>query len=90
MPSMVGGRLTRFCFPLMKIVMYSFRRRFFSAFSAAVSFRFRFVMLDTAPFLSLSGFEWLHFSLIFQYLIPGAPSWHSGQRLSNISDRFAP
>ena len=27
MPLMVGGRLTRFCFPLMKMVMYSFCRR---------------------------------------------------------------
>jgi len=52
MPSMVGGRLTRFCFPLMKMVMYSFCRRFLSAFSAAVSFRLRFAMIDTALFFS--------------------------------------
>ena len=52
MPSMVGGRLTRFCFPLMKMVMYSFCRRFFSAFSAAVSFLLRFAMMDT----EMSGF----------------------------------
>ena len=43
-PSTVAGRLTRFCFPFTKIVMYSRRRLFFSAFSAGVSFRFRFVM----------------------------------------------
>ena len=40
MPSTVGGRLTRFCFPLMNIVMYSCWRFFFSAFSAEVNFRF--------------------------------------------------
>jgi hypothetical protein len=51
MPSMVGGRLTRFCFPRMKTVMYSLRRRFFSAFSAAVSFR---LFLPIAACLILS------------------------------------
>jgi len=42
-PLMVGGRLTRFCFPLMKMVMYSFCRSFFST---AVSFCLRFAMMD--------------------------------------------
>ena len=42
----------RFCFPLMKMVMNSFCRRFFSAFSAAVSFRLCFTMTDTSPFLA--------------------------------------
>ena len=51
-PSMVGGRRIRFCFPLMKMVMYSFCLRFFSAFSAAVSFRLRFAMMVTALYLS--------------------------------------
>jgi hypothetical protein len=55
-PSMVGGRLTRFCFPLIKMVMYSFCRRFFSAFSAAVSFRLRFAMMDISLFFTRSGF----------------------------------
>jgi hypothetical protein len=50
MPSMAGGRLIRFCFPLMKMVMYSFCRRFFSAFSATVSFLLRFVMMDAGLF----------------------------------------
>ena len=36
-PSMVGGRRTRFCLPLMKMVMNSFRRRFF-ALSGSSSF----------------------------------------------------
>jgi len=31
----------------MKIVMYSFLRRFFSAFSAEVNFRLRFAMIDS-------------------------------------------
>jgi len=53
-PSMVGGRLTRFCFPLIKMVMNSFCRRFFSAFSAAVSFRLRFAMMDIALFFTRS------------------------------------
>ena len=48
-PSMVGGRLTRFCFPFMKIVLYSFFRRFFSAFSAAVSLRLRFAITNATP-----------------------------------------
>ena len=52
-PSMVAGRLTRFCFPLMKMVMYSFYQRFFSLFSAAVSLRLRFAVIDAA-LLSLS------------------------------------
>jgi hypothetical protein len=38
------------------MVMYSFCRRFFSAFSAAVSFRLRFGMMDIALFFSRSGF----------------------------------
>jgi hypothetical protein len=41
---MVGGRLNRFCFPLMKIVMNSNCRRFLSAFSRVVSFRFGFAI----------------------------------------------
>jgi hypothetical protein len=42
MPSIIGGRGTRFCFPLMKIVMYfSFRSRR-ARFSAAVRLRFGF------------------------------------------------
>src|SRR5213596_2520468 len=45
-PSIVGGRFTRFCFPLTKMVMYSRLRRFFSAFSLAVSFRFAFAMVQ--------------------------------------------
>src|SRR5271169_5440062 len=44
MPSILGGRLTRFCFPLMKMYIYSSRLRHFSAFSAAVSFRFCFAI----------------------------------------------
>ena len=73
---MVGGRLTRFCFPLMKMVMYSFCRRFFSAFSAAVSFRLRFAMMDIAVFLAHAGFaefELPQLLVILQYRIPGAP-----------------
>ena len=76
-PSMVGGRLTRFCFPLIKMVMYSFCRRFFSAFSAALSFRLRFAMMDIALFLSRSGFAKIACAQllgILQYLIPAAPS----------------
>ena len=38
-PSMVGGRLTRFCLPFMKRVMYSNFRRILFSFSWAVSFR---------------------------------------------------
>ncbi len=75
-PSMVGGRLTRFCFPLIKMVMYSFCRRFLSAFSAAVSFRLRFVMVDIAPFLSSNGFAKIacnQLLRVLQYLIPSAP-----------------
>ena len=74
---MVGGRLTRFCFPLMKMVMYSFYRRLFSTFSAAVSFRLRFAMMDTALFLSYGGFIEIAGTQpleILQYLIPAAPS----------------
>jgi hypothetical protein len=86
---MVGGRLTRFCFPLMNMVMYSFCRRFFSAFSAAVSFRLRFAMMDIALFLSqrheyfsvmpehsgvLIEIVCTHLLRVFQYLIPAAPS----------------
>jgi len=40
MPSMVGGRLTRFCFPLMNIDKYLHLTILFWAFSAGVSFRF--------------------------------------------------
>src|SRR5437867_5495008 len=40
-PSIVGGRLTRSCLPLTKTVIYSRRRRFFSALSLGVNFRFR-------------------------------------------------
>ena len=36
--STVGSRLTRFCFPLTKILMYSLRIRFFAALLAGVSF----------------------------------------------------
>jgi hypothetical protein len=49
-PSIVGGRLTRFCFPFMKMVMYSRRLRLFSAFSADVSFRFRFAISECSRF----------------------------------------
>ena len=51
MPSIVGGRLTRFCFPWMKMVMNSCRRLFRSLFSAAVSFRLRFDILVAAGIL---------------------------------------
>jgi len=44
MPSIVAGLLTRFCFPFMKMIIYSFFRRFFSAFCADVSFFFRFAI----------------------------------------------
>jgi len=53
--SMVDGRLTRFCFPLTKMVMYSFRLLFFSAFSAAVSFRLGFAIKRGRPLLP--GFD---------------------------------
>jgi hypothetical protein len=46
-PSMVGGRRSRFIFPWTKMVMNSWRRRFFAAFSASVSFRFRLAMTPT-------------------------------------------
>jgi hypothetical protein len=78
---------------LIKMVIYSFRRRFFSAFSAAVSFRLRFTMMDIALFLSLAGlaeFVYFHFFIIRQYLIPGAPFWHSGHSLACMSDPFVP
>ena len=39
-PSMVGGRFTRFCLPLMKITRVSSFRRRFAARSLAVNFRF--------------------------------------------------
>jgi hypothetical protein len=39
---------------LIKMVMYSFCRRFFSAFSAAVSFRLRFAMMDITLFFTCS------------------------------------
>ncbi len=42
---MVGGRLTRFCFPLIKMVIYSFCLRSLSAFSEEVSLCFRFVII---------------------------------------------
>src|SRR3989442_105240 len=48
--SIVGGRFTRFCLPLTKMVMYSPLRCFFSAFSLAVSFRFRIAMVQNPPF----------------------------------------
>jgi hypothetical protein len=60
-PSMVGSRRTRFIFPLMKTVWYCSRLRFFSAFWAAVSRRFRFVFF-------LSSFS-------FFLLISGVPRW---------------
>ena len=75
-PSMVGGRLTRFCFPLIKMVIYSFRRRFFSAFSAAVSFLLRLAMINTALsrfLVEFADYEWFQILVIRQYLIPGAP-----------------
>jgi hypothetical protein len=40
MPSIVGGRGTRFCFPLMKMIVVFFFRSHFARFSAAVSLRF--------------------------------------------------
>ena len=43
-PSIVGGLLTRFCFPLTKMIMNSCRRFLRSLFSAALSFRLRFAM----------------------------------------------
>ncbi|MBN1907210.1 MAG: hypothetical protein JW927_19175, partial [Deltaproteobacteria bacterium] len=54
-PSIVGGRFTRFCFPFMNMVLYSFFRLFFAAFSAAVSFRLRFAIINT--FYSLPMFR---------------------------------
>jgi hypothetical protein len=78
---------------LMKMVMYSFCRRFFSAFSAGVSFRLRFAMMDISRFRYRSlftDFEWSQLLIILQYLIPGAPFWHSGHSLSCISDPFVP
>jgi len=55
-PSIVGGRLTRFCFPFMNMVMYSFCRRFFAVFSAAVSFRLHFAVMGIALFILRSRF----------------------------------
>ena len=45
---MVGGRLTRLCLPLIKMVMYSFCRRLFSALSAAVNLHLGFGMVNYA------------------------------------------
>ena len=45
-PSMVGGRRTRFCLPFIKTVVNSRRRRLFSAFSAGVSLRLSFFILS--------------------------------------------
>ncbi len=44
MPSMVGGRRTRFCLPRTNIHIYSWRILAFSAFCAAVNFRFCLAM----------------------------------------------
>lgn len=82
-PSIVGGRFTRFCFPCIKMVISSFRRRFFSAFSDAVNLRFLFGMMETALYLLLANYRRKsHFSIVRQNLIPGAPFWHSGHFLS--------
>ena len=54
-----------------------------------MNFRLRFGIIDTQSALFLAEFESIHSSVFFQYLIPGAPFWHSGQRLSNISDPCA-
>jgi hypothetical protein len=58
-PSMVGGRLTRFCFPWTKMVINSFRRLFRARRWAAVSFRLGFAMADAVeislPTTTVSG-----------------------------------
>jgi len=46
-PSINIGRLTLFCLPLIKMVMYSSFLRFLFAFSWAVSFRLIFGMIQT-------------------------------------------
>src|SRR5579859_7993909 len=47
-PSIRGGRATRFCLPLMNIVMYFRLRSRRARFSAAVSLRSRFMAMSQA------------------------------------------
>ncbi len=55
--------------------MYSFCRRFFAAFSAAVSFRLHFAMVDIAPFLFIwfinYGFSYKNRNQVFIRFSPG-------------------
>ena len=74
-PSIVGGRLTRFCLPFMKTVMYSSRRFFLAAFWSGLSLFFCvaiFVPDRSSSFTALGS----HFSAVFMMSITALTHVH--------------
>ena len=73
-PSIVGGRLIRFCFPLINMAIYSCWRFLFAAFSAGVNFRFGFPMTATVP---------LDFRPLYHVMCQRYPTPIEGNRCEN-------